>query len=260
MAAAQVNIYQPKSQLVIIVGNYGSGKTEVAVNLAIQLTSSGRRISVADLDIVNPYFRCREAQELMGAHNIHVVIPPGSQQFADLPIVVPEIKGMLRPAGDDISLFDVGGDDVGATLLSSFVESLGDQPYSLLQVINGRRPFTDSVEGCLKMKDSLEHSSRLRVSGFISNTHLIEQTTPEVIVEGYELTKEISTRTGVPIEFVTAMGDLAKSPAVKAIDAAVLELSRIMLPPWLRTEQKQDSASNSENDMPAGRTKPIFRP
>ncbi|MCP4673975.1 MAG: cobalamin biosynthesis protein CbiA [Deltaproteobacteria bacterium] len=260
MVATQLEFYEPKAPLVMIVGNYGSGKTEVAVNVAIGLGSYNKRISIADLDIVNPYFRCREARALMDSHNIRVVIPPGAQQYADLPIVLPEIKGMLRPRDEEISIFDIGGDEVGAIPLSSFVEALGDQDYSLLQVINARRPFTDTVEGCLKMKEAIEGTSRLQVTGLISNTHLIEETTPEVIVQGYELTKEVSRRTGVPVEFVTAMGDLATSPEVCAVNVPILKLKRIMLPPWLRTEQKQDSPREETSKIPAGRTKPIFRP
>jgi hypothetical protein len=137
----------PSERLVIIVGNYGSGKTEVSVNLAVGLARSGRRVQIADLDIVNPYFRSREARVTMEACGIRVVIPPGAQAYADLPIVVPQIKAMLEPQGDDFSIFDVGGDDVGAKMLSSFVEALGARPYALLQVINARRPFTGTVEG-----------------------------------------------------------------------------------------------------------------
>ncbi|UCF67048.1 MAG: cobalamin biosynthesis protein CbiA, partial [Acidobacteriota bacterium] len=101
----------------MIVGGFGSGKTEVAVNLAINLARRGRTVQVADLDLVNPYFRCREARALMEHHAIRVVVPPGAQAYADLPILLPEIKGMLHPPEDTLSLFDVGGDDVGATVL-----------------------------------------------------------------------------------------------------------------------------------------------
>ncbi|MDJ0762615.1 MAG: cobalamin biosynthesis protein CbiA [Myxococcota bacterium] len=249
--------YIPQSNLIIIVGNYGSGKTEVAVNLALYLSQCGNQISIADLDIVNPYFRCREAQALMRSAGIRVVIPPGAHQFADLPIVVPEIKGMLHPGAGHISIFDVGGDDVGATLLSSFVAALGDSDYSLLQVINAKRPFTDTVDGCLKMKSDIEAASRLKVTGFICNTHLIEETTPSVIAEGYALTEQVSRACGLPIELVTAVGDLARSPIVTALTARIFELKRIMAPPWLRTREKPDRA---EEKVPAGRTKPIFRP
>ena len=87
--------WKPSERLVMIVGNYGSGKTEIAVNLALRLAAVGKKVVIADLDIVNPYFRSREAGALMEAAGIEVVIPPGEQQYADLPIVVPRIKAML---------------------------------------------------------------------------------------------------------------------------------------------------------------------
>jgi hypothetical protein len=244
----------------MIVGNYGSGKTEVAVNLAILLADAGNEVHIADLDIVNPYFRSREARAVMEAHGIRVVIPPGEQVYADLPIVVPEIKGMLVPGDDVFSLFDVGGDEVGARMLSSLREPLGDNPYSLLQVINSRRPFTDTVEGCLKMQSAIEQASRLAVTGYIVNTHLIEETTVEIVLEGYDLARRASARSGVPIEFVSVMKELAQHDEITGIEAPILQLERIMLPPWLRTGEKSDSASLESNDVPAARTKPIGKP
>jgi hypothetical protein len=209
--------FSPKDRLIMVVGNYGSGKTEIAVNLAIALSKQGLSVSIADLDIVNPYFRCREAEELMSQHGIRVVVPPPSQTWADLPIVVPQIKGMLDPQGDQVSIFDVGGDDVGAKLLSSFVEPLGDNPYALWQVINARRPFTDTVEGCIDMQNAIQESSRLKVSGLVVNTHLMEETTPEVVVEGYRLARQVQEQTSIPVEFVAVMEEFADDPALEQL-------------------------------------------
>lgn len=260
MTRSQPSEYAPSEQLVIIVGNYGSGKTEVAVNLAIRLADAGSRVHIADLDIVNPYFRSREARATMERHGIRVVIPPGEQVYADLPIVVPAIKGMLAPEPGVYSMFDVGGDEVGARMLSSLREPLGDLPYALLQVINSRRPFTDSVEGCLKMQRSIEEASRLRVSGYIVNSHLIDQTTPAVVLEGYDLALALSQRTGVRVEFVAAMGDLAQDPDIAGLNVPILPLTRLMLPPWLLSGEKSDSASLESSDVPAARSKPIGKP
>lgn len=243
----------PKDRLLMIAGNYGSGKTEIAVNLALDLARRGRRVQIADLDIVNPYFRCREARALMEASGIRVVVPPASQTWADLPIVVPEIKGMLEPAQDQVSLFDVGGDDVGAKLLSSFVEPLGDNPYALWQVINARRPFTDTVEGCLAMRDAIEHAARLQITGLLVNTHLMDETTPEIVREGYEMAAEAGKRAGLPVVGVCVMKELADHPALQSIRAPLLRLTRTMLPPWKRP-------SSSEPDEIPSRPVPIGRP
>jgi len=239
----------------MVAGNYGSGKTEVAVNLAIALTGKGVQVSIADLDIVNPYFRCREAQSLMEDHGIRVVVPPAALSWADLPIVVPEIKGMLQPAENQMSIFDVGGDEVGARLLSSLVDPLGDSPYALWQVINSRRPFTDTVEGCLKMKAGIEKTSRLEVTGLVVNSHLMQETTPEVILEGWRLARQVSEQSGTPIMFVTAMDDLADAPELGEVESPILRLMRYMLPPWIRPEHQKETKKT-----PAGRSVPIGRP
>jgi len=236
----------------MIVGNYGSGKTEVAVNLAVHLARKGRNVQIADLDIVNPYFRCREARTLMEQHGIRVVVPPLSQTWADLPIVVPEIKGMLAPAGDRVSLFDVGGDNVGAKLLSSFFEPLGDNPYALWQVINARRPFTDTVEGCLAMRAAIEQASRLRVTGLLVNTHLMDETTPAIVLEGYEIAMETARQAGIPVVCVCIMKELANQPDLKKIEAPLLVLERHMLPPWKRPSS-DDQEESPSRPVPIGR-------
>jgi hypothetical protein len=245
----------PTDRLIMVAGNYGSGKTEVAVNLAIALVEKGFNLSIADLDIVNPYFRCREAGSLMETHGIRVVIPPASLTWADLPIVVPEIKGMLQPEENQVSLFDVGGDEVGARLLSTLVDPLGDSPYALWQVINSRRPFTDTVEGCLKMKAGIEQTSRLQITGLVVNSHLMHETTPEVILEGYQLARQVSEQSGTPIMFVTAMDDFADAPELGEVEAPILRLKRYMLPPWIRPEEEEKTEKT-----PAGRSVPIGRP
>jgi hypothetical protein len=230
--------FVPDGSLMIVVGNYGSGKTEVAVNLALFIAHTGRKVQLADLDIVNLYFRCREARTLLEAAGIRVVVPAGAQASADLPIVLPEIKGMLRPKGDQISIFDVGGDPVGARILSSYNDILRDEPYALWQVINSRRPNTDTVAGCLAMKTGIEAASRLKITGLIVNSHLISETTPEVILEGYRLAKEVSAKSGLPIKFVTAIGLLYDDPELDEIDVPLLRLNRYLLPPWLDSKSR----------------------
>jgi hypothetical protein len=226
------DIVQPGDRVIAIVGNYGSGKTEVSVNLSLQLARRGHHIQIADLDIVNPYFRCREAADLMQRHGIRVVVPPGAHVFADLPIILPEIRGMLHPAPGTISIFDVGGDDVGARALASFRTSIRDGEYALWQVINAKRPFTNTVEGCLAMQRAIETASRFSVTGLLVNTHLIDHTTPETVLEGWRLAQRVSAASGLPIRLVGVMEELADAPALSVIDAPLLRLTRLMHPPW----------------------------
>ena len=222
-----------KDRLIIIVGNYGSGKTETAVNLAFHFNSSGTKVAIADLDVVNPYFRCREQLEAMTAAGIRVVVPEGAKRWADLPIVLPEIKGMAQ-ADDDpgVRIFDVGGDDVGATLLASLRAAIGDRPYALLQVVNTKRPFTDSVEGVLAMKRAIELKSGMTVNGFIANAHLMEETTPQDILEGIDIARQAARVAGVETVIAAVMSTWRDDPALRNIDVPILFMERRMLPPW----------------------------
>jgi hypothetical protein len=241
----------------MVVGGYGSGKTEVSVNLALTLAAEGIKVSIADLDIVNPYFRCREAAELMKGAGIRVVSPPGDRAMADLPIVLPEIKGMLNPPEGELSLFDVGGDPVGARLLSGLSEYI-PPGYELWHVVNSRRPFTGTTEGCLKMMADVEESSRLKVTGIIANSHLVTDTAPDVILEGHALALEAARKKGVPLLFTAVMNEMADDPKIAGFASPVLKMTRRMLPPWQRPAVCSDALTD-DGPPPARRAVPLGR-
>lgn len=222
--------YLPEQPVVLIVGNYGSGKTEVAVNLAIRL-SQQHKVSIADLDIVNPYFRCREAREEMESFGIRVINPEGDYVAADLPIVLPEIRGAVQ-GGEGVSIFDVGGDDVGARVLSSLADVMADRPYTMLQVLNAKRPFTETAEGCLRIGREIEAASRLKITGLVSNTHLLEETDASTVIEGLRMAREVGKAGDRPIAFVTANETLRDTLDPQEAGCPVLWIKRRMLPPW----------------------------
>jgi len=248
---------RPEERVLMVVGSYGSGKTEIAVNLALALAQDGRKVQLADLDLVNPYFRCREARNLLESHGIRVIMPPGAQAFADLPIVLPEIRSLFHPPGETISLFDVGGDEVGARALASFRCSVQEGGYELWQVINARRPFTDSVAGCRRMRLELEAASRFQVTGLLVNSHLIDDSGPEDVLAGWQLARELSQEDGLPIRAVAVMDTLADAPELSEIDAPILRLTRRMLPPWL---QRGGTPTSDDSRRPAARPGPIGKP
>lgn len=225
---------QLTKELIIIVGGYGSGKSEVAVNLArLLVLQTPEQVALADLDIVNPYFRSREAAESLTALGVVPIIPRGEQRHADLPIIVPEIRGSIDRHEGQVIL-DVGGDDVGARVLSSLSDALADSDYELLLVLNAYRPFTADLEGCRKMIQSIEASSRLRFTGIISNTHMMENTSVEDVRHGLDLAKRLSNDKDIPIVFVSAIKEVAAKLDSKTLDVPLLPLDRQLLRPWER--------------------------
>lgn len=216
--------------IVIIVGNYGSGKTEVAVNLAVHQKRKGMDVRVADLDLVNPYFRTREAKDALARFGIEVVLPPAKYHHADLPILTPAVSGMIRNPSQ-LSILDVGGDDAGATVLAALADSFKGN-IRVLQVINAFRPFTDSVEGCQKIRREIERASKMTITGIIGNTNLIDDTTLSDIYQGYEFAMQVSLKSELPLEFVTVAANLLTEIDFARFSCPILPIERQLVPPW----------------------------
>jgi hypothetical protein len=223
------------SGIVIIVGAYGSGKTEVSINLAVHMNARGVAVRMADLDLVNPYFRTREARHLLDRLGIDLVLPPAQYMYADLPILTPEVSGMLRhPSG--LTVLDVGGDDVGATVLAALADPLAGKAVQVLQVINPNRPYTDTVEGCLKIRREIEAKAKMTVTGIVGNANLIEDTTPQDILAGYHFSRQVADAGNVPLVFITSPATLLTRLDKKDIQCPVMALKRQLVPPWKRAE------------------------
>ncbi|MDF1543994.1 MAG: cobalamin biosynthesis protein CbiA [bacterium] len=223
--------------IIVIVGSYGSGKSEVAVNLARHLQlSQTEPVSIADLDIVNPYFRSREAIKVLNKLKVRSIVPEGGQFYADLPIILPSIKGAIENKQGKLIL-DVGGDDAGAKVLSSLTDAFRPDGYDMLMVINANRPFTSNMAGCIKMMNQIEAASRLKFTGLISNTHLMEHTTSETIELGLKLCGEVSGETSLPVRFVSAEQRVISTMNIEQIGHPVLVLDRLLLKPWEKPGQ-----------------------
>ena len=217
--------------IVVIVGNYGSGKTEVSINLAVHRKRAGIEVRIADLDLVNPYFRTREAKAPLANLGIDVVLPPEQYLQADLPILSPLVAGMIRQPSE-LTLLDVGGDDVGATVLATLEDAFKDKSLSVLQVVNPLRPFTETIEGCLKIRAEIEQASRLSINGLVGNANLIDETTPDHIYNGYDFVKTLSEQSGLPLEFITFARELLPLIEVRRFSCPVLTIERQLVPPW----------------------------
>jgi len=217
--------------IVVIVGNYGSGKTEVSINLAVNRKRAGIDVLIADLDLVNPYFRTREARKPLSKLGIDVVVPPEKYLQADLPILSPVIAGLIRRPSK-LTLIDAGGNGVGATVLATLADSLKNKDVHMLQVVNPYRPFTDTVSGCLKMRDEIEKASKITINGIIGNANLIDETKAEDIYKGYDFVKALSKESRLPLEFITATAELLPEIDVKRFSCPVLLIERQLVPPW----------------------------
>jgi hypothetical protein len=219
--------------IVIIVGNYGSGKTEVSINLAVHQKREGMKVRVADLDLVNFYFRTREALPFLTGLGIELVLPSAEYLNADLPILTPAVAGMIQHP-TDLTLLDVGGDDAGATVLSALADAFAGQSFRMLQVVNPFRPHTNSLAGCEKIRKEIEGASGMRIDGIIGNANLIEETTVASIYEGYEFVSDLSRETGLPLEFITVENRLLPFMELVNFKCPVLTIDRQLSPPWIR--------------------------
>lgn len=229
--AAQIDL----KGIVVVVGNYGSGKTEVVVNLALDQHARGRQVRVADLDLVNPYFRTREVRHLMAEIGVEMVLPPERWLQADLPILMPQIAGLIRKPGE-LAILDVGGDGVGATVLAALADAFKSPvaPVQMLQVVNPFRPNTGTVARCLAMRDTIEAASGLNVGGWIGNANLMDETTADHIREGYELMQALAESSGLPLICITSDEALLGQTEEMGFACPVLTIRRQLVPPWLK--------------------------
>jgi hypothetical protein len=217
--------------IVVVVGNYGSGKTEVSINLAVHRKRAGVDVRIADLDLVNPYFRTREAKGPLSEMGIEVVLPPDQYLQADLPILSPIVAGMIRQSAE-LTLLDVGGDDVGATVLATLKDAFKNRPVRVLQVVNPLRPFTETIEGCLKVRVEIEQAGKLAVDGIIGNANLIDETCADDIYGGYDFVKELSEQSGLALECITVARKLLPAVDIRRFSCPVLPIERQLVPPW----------------------------
>lgn len=193
-------------KVIILIGNYGSGKTEIAINMAVKAKSEGKRTLVIDLDRINDYFRMSDQVKLLNDSNINLVSPT----FAGNGVTQTNMPAQVNSAFDgdwDMVIFDVGGDPAGALSLGRYHEDfMALEPGQLecYDIINTRRPMSETADKILKLKEDMEGFARARVTGFIHNSNLQEWSTADDLREGYEAVKSASEISGIPVVYTTA--------------------------------------------------------
>lgn len=192
----------PFKRIVIVCGHYGSGKTNVAINIALELQKSGKPVTIVDLDLVNPYFRTFDVKEEMAKRGIRMIAPHFAGTNLDIPSLPPDIFSVFEDK-ERYVVIDVGGDDAGATALGSFAHLIKREAYDFLYVVNQRRYLTRTAEEAAALLGEIERASRLSASAIINNTNLAGQTDEDVIISSFAYMNQIADKTKLPLAFIS---------------------------------------------------------
>ncbi|MBE7022121.1 MAG: hypothetical protein E7414_02755 [Ruminococcaceae bacterium] len=193
----------------VIVGHYGSGKTEFAINYAHALRQAFERVYIVDLDIVNPYFRTFDVKNALEEGGISVIASPYASSNVDVPALPAEVARVFSDR-DAAVVFDVGGDDDGAIALGRYRQFFTREAPEVLFVINAFRPLSATEEQVTALLRDIEGASRLSVTGLVNSSNIAGETTLEHIVKGQTLTDEVSRKTGIPCRYVAGLEEILK--------------------------------------------------
>ncbi|MDO5117640.1 MAG: ParA family protein [Eggerthellaceae bacterium] len=187
-------------RLVIVCGHYGVGKTNFALNLAIDTAKAGHKVTLVDLDIVNPYFRSSDYGTLLDEVGIELVAPVLAGTSVDVPSLSPRVFSAIERAqtGECITIIDAGGDDVGAGALGRFSGAIRKAPYTMIVVVNAYRNLTQTVGEAVTILREIETSSKLSASCVVNNSHLKQSTTKEALLAEIDFGEKVASQVDVP--------------------------------------------------------------
>ena len=187
-------------RLTIIIGAYGSGKSEIAVNMSLAQRKAlpDRNLLIADLDIVNPFYRSSDCADALKEAGVRLITPLYAGSNVDAPVLTPEMYVIF----DDESyqgIFDIGGEDMGAIVLGSIKKRIENTDAAIYMAVNTLRPFTSDPEQIAIMTNELAAASGFKIDGYLNNTNLLEETTASILAEGESKVLEASKITGIPL-------------------------------------------------------------
>ncbi len=196
-------------RVTLLAGHYGSGKTNIAVNYAEYLKKLGYDVVIADLDIVNPYFRTKDSSGRLENSGIRIISPEYANSNVDLPALPSELYGVVENRSAH-AVLDIGGDDRGAYALGRFTPYiLEENDYEMVFVANFCRPLTQNPEEALEVMREIEAAGGIGFTAIVNNTNLGRETTPEVVYNSMAKTKRLSELSGLPVLFTSAEDEIA---------------------------------------------------
>lgn len=187
-------------RLTIIIGAYGSGKSEIAVNMSLAQRKAlpDKKLLIADLDIVNPFYRSSDCGAVLEEAGVRLITPLYAGSNVDAPVLTPEMYVIF----DDESyqgIFDIGGEDMGAIVLGSIKKRIENTDTAIYMAVNTLRPFTSDPEQIAIMTNELTAAAGFKIDGYLNNTNLLEETTADILAEGEKKVLEASKITGIPL-------------------------------------------------------------
>ncbi len=216
--------------VVIFTGGYGSGKSEIAVNYAMAAKAFYQHVAIADIDVVNPYFRSREAKIPLEEAGVVVIAPLGELSTSALPALPPGIERIMR---DDTiyAIIDVGGDDVGARVLGRYENAIA-QNKKMYLVVNTSRPEQGTVKQLITLAHKIMGNAQQHFDGVINNTNLLYETTLDLIAEGHRIVAEVAKQLNVPVVFTAIDRKLVDELGYPAVPTDFLLLNLQLSPYW----------------------------
>ena len=198
-------------RLTIFAGHYGSGKTNIAVNYALHLAKEGKSVCIADLDIVNPYFRTKDSEEELSAHGIRLISPQYANSNVDLPALPAESYSLVQDK-TCYGVMDIGGDDRGAYALGRFSDFIkAENDYRMAFVFNCYRPLTSTVADALEIMSEIEEAAKIKFNCIVNNSNLGTQTNAQTVLDSLELAEQLCREANLPLWMHTAEVGVAKT-------------------------------------------------
>jgi len=200
-------------RLTQFAGHYGSGKTNIAVSLAFELKKQRDRVAIADIDIVNPYFRTRDSKEELEQAGIRLISSEFASSNVDLPALPQDVYAITDDTGLS-AVIDIGGDDRGALALGRWRDAiLAEDNYEMLFVINKFRPLTSDPESTLEVMREIEFAAKMKFTSVVNNSNLGNETTPENVLGSMAYANAVCGLAGLPLKMTTVHESLY--PALK---------------------------------------------
>ena len=218
-----------KKRVTLLAGHYGSGKTNIAVNLAFARRADGGDVAVADLDIVNPYYRAKDSEAELAAAGISLISSPFANSNVDLPSLPQELYRIIDDQKTQMFV-DIGGDDRGAYALGRFAEALKkEDDYEMILVINGYRPLTGDEKDTVTIMREIEEAGHLNFTAVINNSNLGAETTAEDVLASVSYAEKTAAAAGLPLLMTTVREDLvpALTGKIEPLFGLKLQRSRI---------------------------------